>query len=229
VSALPSGAGKAEQAASRRLNSRTMLSITCYGGVNEIGGHKIVLRDGDRCLSFDFGTSFKRRYRFFEEYLKPRPGAGLLDMLHMELIPPLEGIYRRDLVPTPEFWERWRGHGLYRRMALDGVLLSHAHLDYSGYISFLEPEVPIYCAAMTAIVSKAMLDRRFAGEPDSGDEGLHSSGHASGPDLLEIVRVVNPRVLITVHTESPDCFVDSLHGEAIDVRVPKVGEEILLP
>jgi len=41
--------------------------------------------------------------------------------------------------------------------------------------------------------------------------------------------VVNPRVLITVHTESPDCFVDSLHGEAIDVRVPKVGEEILLP
>jgi ribonuclease J len=519
------------------VNSRTMLSITCYGGVNEIGGNKIVLRDGDSCFSFDFGTSFKRRYEFFEEYLKPRPGVGLLDMLHMELIPPLEGIYRRDLVPTPEFWERWRGHGLYKRMALDGVLLSHAHLDHSGYISFLDPEIAIYCTAMTAFVSKAVqdtgqadfetevcyanlrkpvdgllksagvgkqrpfvfvdgmpageaasefwsaipakskafepaampssrpnvaslpvrhfpvdhsifgacayavltsqgwiaysgdlrlhgaarehtrlwmkemrelrplalicegtradddkrvteeevrenalreverserlvvadfgprnverlltflavarqtgrkllilpkdaylleamhlaspgqvpdvansadilvyedpkiaprpwesellsrygsrvaraedvqrqqdecilcfsfwdvndlidieprggtyiyssseahseeqrldlerlgnwlqhLDMRFAGDPNGGDEGLHSSGHASGPDLLEVVRVINPRVLITVHTERPDYFVDNLRGQAIDVRVPRVGEEIFLP
>jgi mRNA degradation ribonuclease J1/J2 len=39
-----------------------MVSITCYGGANEIGGNKIVVQDGDTCLSFDFGTSFSRRH-----------------------------------------------------------------------------------------------------------------------------------------------------------------------
>jgi len=50
-----------------------MPTITCYDGVNTIGGNKILLEDGDTCLFFDFGTSFGRRYEFFEEYLKPRP------------------------------------------------------------------------------------------------------------------------------------------------------------
>lgn len=55
-------------------------------------------------LFFDFGTSFSRRYDYFEEYLKPRPGVGLLDILYMGLFPPLEPIYRQDLVPSADFW-----------------------------------------------------------------------------------------------------------------------------
>lgn len=58
------------------------MSLTCYGGVDEIGGNKIIVRDGDTRFSFDFGTSFKRRYDYFEEYLKPRPGVGLRDIVH---------------------------------------------------------------------------------------------------------------------------------------------------
>jgi len=113
-----------------------MVTITCYGGVNEIGGNKVFLRDGDTCLLFDFGTSFGRRYLFFEEYLKPCPGVGLLDLLKMELLPPLEGIYRQDLVPNDDLWPSLRDSPLYRELSLDGVLLSHAYIDHSGYISF---------------------------------------------------------------------------------------------
>ena len=76
----------------------------------------------------------------------------------MDLLPPLEGIYRHDLVPSPDFWARWRAAPDYRRLALDGVLLSHAHLDHSGYISFLDPEIPSYATVMTAFISKAMQD-----------------------------------------------------------------------
>lgn len=135
-----------------------MVSITCYGGVDEIGGNKIAVKDGDVRFSFDFGTSFGQRYEYFEEYLKPRPGVGLLDMLHMGLLPPLEGIYRDDLVPRERFWDRWRSAPHYDRLDLDGVLLSHAHLDHSGYISFLNAEIPIYSSLMTAFISKAMQD-----------------------------------------------------------------------
>ncbi len=56
-----------------------MVCITLYGGINEIGGNKILLEDGDRRLFLDFGFPYKRHKLFYEEYLKPRSGAGLLD------------------------------------------------------------------------------------------------------------------------------------------------------
>ena len=131
-----------------------MLSLTFYGGVNEIGGNKVLLEDEGTSLFFDFGTPFAKRYPYFEEYLKPRPGVGLLDLLEMGLLPPLRGIYREDLSPREEIWQRFEPSYLH----VDGVLLSHAHVDHSGYISFLKEDIPIYSTAMTAFIAKAMQD-----------------------------------------------------------------------
>jgi ribonuclease J len=69
---------------------------------------------------------------------------------------------------------------------------------------------------------------RFVGDPDEGEEGLHASGHASGPDLLEIIRTIRPRILIPIHTVDAEYFVTSLADEGIEVRVPRPGEEMLL-
>jgi ribonuclease J len=134
-----------------------MPSLTFYGGVGEIGGNKILLEDGDSRLFLDFGLPFAQRHQFFEEYLNPRATAGLLDILEMGLLPPLEGIYRDDLAP-PRLWPRFRTSPLHRELELDGVLLSHAHLDHSGYISFLKEQIPVYTTAMTAFVAKAIQD-----------------------------------------------------------------------
>lgn len=134
-----------------------MLSLTFYGGVNEIGGNKIFLEEGETALFFDFGTSFARRYLYFEEYLKPRASAGLLDLLEMELLPPLRGIYRDDIAGEA-LWRRFESSPLYRKFTIDGVLLSHAHIDHSGYISFLRHDIPIYSTAMSAFIAKAMQD-----------------------------------------------------------------------
>ncbi len=148
-----------------------MITITCYGGVATIGGNKILLEDpaSHTRLFFDFGTSFKVREKYFEEYLNPRPGAGLLDLLEMEyadefqnyghLLPPLEGLYRPDLLPPGDVWSRYREHRHYRALdRVDGVLVSHAHVDHTGYISFLREETPIYASAMSAFIAKAMQD-----------------------------------------------------------------------
>jgi len=131
-----------------------MTTLTFYGGVGEIGGNKVLLEDGGTRLFLDFGTPFKQRYEYFEEYLKPRSGAGLLDILEMGLLPRLKGIYREDLDPEGRYTSRYQ----CRELALDGVLVSHAHVDHTGYISFLRPEVPIYATAMTAFIAKAVQD-----------------------------------------------------------------------
>lgn len=139
-----------------------MFTLTCYGGVNEVGGNKFLLEAGESRWFFDFGIPYGTRYRFFEEYLKPRTATGLLDLLEMGLLPPLEGIYRSDLEPPSlagGLWQRFESHPQYRRMdGVDGVFLSHAHMDHSGYISFLSRDIPIYATAMSGFVAKCMQD-----------------------------------------------------------------------
>ncbi len=153
-----------------------MTTVTIYGGARMIGGNKILLEDGDSRLFFDFGTTFKERDKYFEEYLNPRPGAGLLDPLEMGLLPPLEGLYRPDLEPPGDVWERCRERPDYRELErVDGVLVSHAHVDHTGYISFLREDTPVYASALTAFIARAMQDSGMA-------------------DLEKEVCYVNPRV-----------------------------------
>jgi ribonuclease J len=146
--------------------SSPALLITIYGGVagdeqsGEIGGNKILFETGDRAFLLDFGLSFARSGRFFDEFLQPRAAVGLRDHLRMGLIPPLEGIYRDDLMAhEPDLWERYRAHPHYRRIEhLDGVLLSHAHQDHNGSIGFLRGDIPLYTGLMTALIGKGMQD-----------------------------------------------------------------------
>ena len=52
----------------------------------------------------------------------------------------------------------------------------------------------------------------------------HCSGHASKQDIIELVKKINPKVLIPIHTESAEEF-KKVHG---NVRVVKIGEEVKL-
>ena len=57
---------------------------------------------------------------------------------------------------------------------------------------------------------------------------LHTSGHASGPDLLELVRIIHPRILIPIHTEKPALWQEMLAGEGIEVRLPTKYEPLVV-
>lgn len=159
--------------------------LTFYDGAGCIGGNKILLEADDTALFFDFGTNFGAEGRFFDEFLRPRPARGVCDLLDLGLLPPLEGIYRADLdLPDRAWWERLRARPLYRELRVDGLLLSHAHFDHTGYISYLDHNTPIVTGLATAVIAKAMQDTQHGGTnevcyitPKEAKEGLLQSVH----------------------------------------------------
>jgi len=60
-----------------------VVSLQFFGGVNEVGGNKILLEDKDTKIFLDFGMSFSAREKYFEEYLRPRSSNGMVDFITM--------------------------------------------------------------------------------------------------------------------------------------------------
>jgi len=55
------------------------------------------------------------------------------------------------------------------------------------------------------------------------EKGLHASGHACGPDLLRVAREIRPEVLIPVHSEKPEFYLDNLGDSGTSVVLPTEG------
>ncbi|MEM2865730.1 MAG: ribonuclease J [Candidatus Hadarchaeales archaeon] len=125
-------------------------TLTILDGADSIGGNKIHLESGDKGLLLDFGTNYKRMGQFYEEYLKPRAIRGVHDYLAMGLVPPID-IYRQDLIPS-DFSFR------LQHLRVDGVFLTHAHMDHAGCIGLLDPTIPVYASPMTIAILKAYQD-----------------------------------------------------------------------
>lgn len=130
-----------------------MVQIKFYGGVNEIGGNKILIEDKkhDASVFLDFGMNFAIRTEYFEEFIQPRTSNGIVDFLELRLLPNIEGIYRHDLL-------EFAGMKKHRDTLVDAVILSHAHLDHSAHISFLDERIPIFCNEITYAIMKAVQE-----------------------------------------------------------------------
>jgi len=118
-----------------------MTTLTFYGGINEIGGNKILLKDADTKIFLDFGLSFSKIYEYYAEFLQPRSSNGLGDYFELGLLPRIDGLYRKDsLIPTSI---------KYTGPQFQGILPSHPHIDHVGGIPFVDWRIPIYCPEVT--------------------------------------------------------------------------------
>jgi len=113
-----------------------MVRITAFGGVNQIGGNKILLEDGDTRIFLDFGEPFGMTENYFVDWLKPRDRFGLRDYFHFNMIPRLNGLYDAEwLADTdlkhvpPEF---------------DAIVLSHMHYDHTWHVRFADKKIPVH-------------------------------------------------------------------------------------
>jgi len=127
-------------------------------GAGVIGGTKILVQSGKTTLLLDFGTNFFQSKKYFEEYLKPRASKGLLDAVELGLLPPVPSLYRQDLMPPGV--DPWRGqvHPKLAKVHVDAVVITHAHLDHCGHLSYVRQDIPVIATIETAFLMKAIQD-----------------------------------------------------------------------
>jgi len=149
-------------------------TLTFFGGVNEIGGNKILLQDRDVKVFFDFGMSFALKKQYYSPpFLSPRSEKSLKEF---GILPKIDGIYKFD-EKSPE---------------IDAVFISHAHMDHSAYLSFTKREIPVYCGETTMIILQALSEMRRA-DLEFNVEGIDFKPFRTGKNItldhLEIVPV----------------------------------------
>lgn len=140
---------------------RRETALTFYGGVNEIGGNKILLKNGDVKVFFDFGMSFAlRRHYYSPPLLSPKSEKSLQEL---GVLPKIDGVYKFDNKP-PE---------------VDAVFISHGHMDHSAYLSFIKREIPVYCGETTGIILQAFGEIRKT-DLEFNVEGINFKGFRTG-------------------------------------------------
>lgn len=165
--------------------------LTVWDGAGVIGGNKVLVEADGRNIFIDFGTAFATMDRYFAEFLGSRGNRGLLDLVELDVLPPLDGIYRADLYPPGGVVEeRMRRKPDHRKLEIDGILVSHAHADHNGAISALREDIPIYSSPMTAFIAKAMQD---CGAANPGDLAYVRPREATADGLLRNVPRAVPR------------------------------------
>lgn len=133
-------------------------TITCFGGVGEIGGNKFLLEDGGTKVVLDFGTGFADGSEYFDSGILPRPVNGAGDLFEFGLLPEIPGLYSEKALQNTEL--------RYLEPEIDAIVLSHYHTDHTGRIVFTDPLIPVYCGETTSLIHDAYSDAR--GSPLDG-------------------------------------------------------------
>jgi len=113
-----------------------VVSLTFYGGANEIGGNKVLLEDKGARIYLDFGQSFSFGEDFFYDYLQPRAANGLEVYFEFGMMPRVPRLYSRDMLELTDL--------KYEKPDVDAVFISHSHSDHTNHLPFLDESIPVY-------------------------------------------------------------------------------------
>ena len=126
-----------------------MTSLTFHGGVNEIGGNKILLESSKAKVWLDFGLNFKQMQMFYDEFMHPRKINGIGDFIETGITPSIKGLYRNDYVNRSGILPE-------SKCLFDGVLLSHPHFDHFGNFDLLHQNIPLHMGETAKLIIQAI-------------------------------------------------------------------------
>jgi len=145
------------------------IPVEVLDGKNTIGGTKILLTQKNHGLLLDFGLNYTLYGKFFEEYMKPRLPVGLRDLWQLQMIPPYPQLYRPELM-----LETYENSQKLPVENIDGLILSHAHMDHVGLAGILNVNIPIISSATSLAILRAHQD---SGKPDFYQNTAYCSPH----------------------------------------------------
>jgi ribonuclease J len=119
-----------------------------FGGVNEIGGNKILIEDKGTKIFLDFGQSFNFGAKLFTSWLVPRQVNGLGDYFEFSLMPRIHGLYAKDQLKKTDLD--------YSEPQISAIFLSHGHFDHVAHICFVDPQIPVHLGVGTKLFMDSM-------------------------------------------------------------------------
>ncbi len=125
-----------------------LTGLTFFGGVDEIGGNKILLEDKGTKVLLDFGQSFSFGAGFFAGWLQPRGVNGLGDYFQFDLLPRIKGLYSKEQLASTDL--------AYVEPEISAVFVSHAHFDHINHLQFLDPAIPVFMGFGTKLFMESM-------------------------------------------------------------------------
>lgn len=155
-----------------------MTKITFFGGVNEIGGNKILIEDKQTRIFFDFGQSFNFGSNYFTGWLSPRSINGIGDHLEFGLLPKISGLYAQKQLACTNL--------PYCEPKVNAIFLSHAHFDHVAHISFVDENIPVYLGAGTKLFLESMEDTSTFSDYREHDYRIFRTGKKIKVDTVTV-------------------------------------------
>ncbi|MDX8046559.1 MBL fold metallo-hydrolase [Gracilibacillus sp. S3-1-1] len=114
--------------------------ICFWSGLRTIGGNIAEIRYGNDRVIFDFGLVYNPATSFVNRVTN-RQAKYVSDLLRLDAIPRIDGLYRRDRLKYIQSDERPLPYedSVYQT----AVFISHMHLDHMGAIDTIAPEIPV--------------------------------------------------------------------------------------
>lgn len=101
------------------------MKLIIHRGTHEIGGSCVELITATKRILIDFGIPLVATGNkpFDTNVLK---GKKIPELKEQHILPDIKGLYKDE------------------KKGIDGILISHSHLDHYGFLQYVNPEIPIY-------------------------------------------------------------------------------------
>ncbi len=124
--------------------------VVIHSGYKTIGGNIIEVRYPDGSLIFDIGLNIGLHNQYFTWPTKPHKGID--ELVSLDIAPRVDGLYTRwlDEGRTPDIEYGVDTH-------INGVFISHLHLDHYGLITQLNRNIPIYMGETSRYIMEVKI------------------------------------------------------------------------